>query len=147
MRVLNGVLLVSAVGLIAADAPKKGGGEAFQGTWSVVSMAMRGQAAPEALVKSLQCRFDEKTYTNTVAQEVVEEGSYTIDSSKTPKTIDFDIKKGHDQGKRQLGIYKIEGNKLTLVLTQPGSTVRPASFKAGPEDPVLEVVLERVKKP
>ncbi len=62
MRVLNAVLLLSAVGLIAADAPKKGDSEAFRGNWSVASMAMGGQSAPESLVKNLRCRFEEKTY-------------------------------------------------------------------------------------
>ena len=75
----------------------------------------------------------------------MEEGGYTIDASKTPKTIDFDIKKGQDQGKKQLGIYKIEDNKLTIIAAQPGSTERPKSLQPAASDAMLEVVLERVK--
>jgi uncharacterized protein (TIGR03067 family) len=146
MRIAKRVLLLSVVGLIAADEPKKkDDAESFKGNWSIVSMKMDGRSAPEDLVKNFRCRFEEKTYNNTIASDVVEEGSYTIDASKTPRTIDFDIKKGHDEGKKQLGIYKLEGDKLTLVLTEPGSTTRPKSFKAEAGDSLVEVVLQRVK--
>jgi uncharacterized protein (TIGR03067 family) len=146
MRVAKTILLLSMAGLIAADEPeKKDDAEAIKGNWSAVSMKVGGQPAPEAFVKSFQCRFDEKTYNNTVDKQVVEEGSYRIEPSKTPKTIEFDIKTGQDQGKKQLGIYKIENEKLTLLLTQAGSTTRPKSFQDEPGEPLIEVVLERVK--
>jgi uncharacterized protein (TIGR03067 family) len=145
MRIAKTILLLSAIGLIAADETKKDDSEAFKGNWSIHSITIDGRAAPEDLVKNFRCHFDEKTYSDTVANEVIEEGSYTIDASKTPKTIDFDIKKGRKEGKRQLGIYKIEGGKITLVMTQAGSTERPKSFKAESGDSLVEVVLERVK--
>jgi uncharacterized protein (TIGR03067 family) len=144
--VVKTVLIVVAIGLSAADEPKKkDDAEAIKGNWSVVSMKMGGQPAPEDFTKKFRCRFDEKTYNNTLAKEVIEEGSYTIDPSKTTKTIDFDIKKGQDQGKKQLGIYKLENDKLTLLLTVSGSTTRPKSFNDEPGEPLIEVVLERVK--
>ncbi len=146
MQIAKTVLLLSVIGLIAADEPKKKDpAESLKGNWSIVSMKLDGQSAPEEVVKNFRCHFEEKTYNNTIGGEVIEEGSYTMDASKTPKTIDFDIKKGHDQGKKQLGIYKLDGDKLTLVLTEPGSTTRPKSFKAEAGDSLAEVVLQRVK--
>lgn len=145
MRIAKTILLLSAIGLIAADETKKDDSETFKGNWSIRSITIDGRAAPEDLVKNFRCHFDEKTYNDTVANEVIEEGSYAIDASKTPKTIDFDIKKGRKEGKRQLGIYKIEGDKITLVMTQAGSTERPKSFKTESGDSLVEVVLERVK--
>ena len=146
MRVAKTILLLSAIGLIAADEPKKDDSETFKGNWSIRSITIDGRAAPEDLVKNFRCQFDEKTYNDKVAGEVIEEGSYTIDASRAPKTIDFDIKKGPKEGKRQLGIYKIDGDRITLVMTQAGSTARPKSFKTEPGDSLVEVVLERVKK-
>jgi hypothetical protein len=52
--------------------------------------------------------FDDKSYTNSVGDHVVDDRGYTIDASKTPNTIDFDIRKGPDAGKKQLGLFKIE---------------------------------------
>jgi len=145
MRLTNGVLLLATVGFLAADEPKKDDAEALKGNWTVVSIKSGGQEAPAEDVKKLKFSFDGKAYTNAVGDEVVEEGGYTIDASKMPKTIDFDIKKGQDQGKKQLGIYKIEDNKLTIIAAQPGSTERPKSLQPAASDAMLEVVLERVK--
>jgi uncharacterized protein (TIGR03067 family) len=148
MRVVKLVLMLSVVGLIAADEPKskkKDDAEAIKGKWKAVSMKMGKQSTPEEFLKTFRCQFDEKTYNNTVSDEVIEEGSFTIDSSKTPKTIDFDIKKGHDEGKKQLGVYKLEGDKLTIVLTRAGSTERPKSLEPEEGSEVIEVVLEKVK--
>ena len=97
------------------------------------------------LLKEFRCRFDDKTYTNMVAKEAIEEGTYTIDASKTPKTIDFEIKKGRDEGKKQLGIYKIDGEKIAFVLAAPGATTRPKSFMVDPAESLIEVALVRAK--
>ena len=146
MSAAKTTLIVVTLATIAADEPKKKDDtRAIQGNWSLVSMSMGGQPSPEAFVKNFRCKFEEKTYNNTLFGQVIEEGGYTLDPSRTPKTVDFDIKTGNDRGKKQLGIYKLEGDKLTLVLTQAGSTTRPDSFKIEPGAPVLEVVLQRVK--
>jgi uncharacterized protein (TIGR03067 family) len=145
MRLMNAVVLLSAVAFIAADDPKKDDAEALKGNWSAVSLKEGGRSAPEDLIKKFKASFDGKGYTNIVDGEVIEVGAYTIDTSKTPKTIDFDIKKGHAEGKKQLGIFQIDGNKLTLVVALPGAPDRPKSMKPEDTDPVSEVVLERTK--
>lgn len=146
MRVAKTFLLLFTMALIAADEPKKKeDAETFKGTWALASMKIGGRSAPQDLIKDFRCRFEDKSYTNSVAREQIEEGSYSIDASKTPKTIDFEIKKGHDEGKKQLGIYQIEGDKLTFVLAEPGATTRPKSFKIESGDTLVEVVLERAK--
>jgi len=89
-------------------------------------------------------KFDGEKYVQTVGP-LSEEGNYTLDPSKTPKTIDLDIKTGMDQGKKQLGIYKIEDGKLTVIVAAAGSKDRPKSFQPAEGDDVLEFVLERAK--
>ena len=59
-------------------------------------------------------------------------GTIELKTNKTPKQIDIKIKEsGIPQytGKTSLGIYKIEEDKLTLALNEPGSPKRPPSFK------------------
>ena len=70
----------------------------------------------------------------------------TFDDSKSPKTIDFDIKKGNDEGKKQVGIFKIEEDKVTMVLGMPGEKDRPTSFTVEAGSNVVEVVLKREKQ-
>jgi uncharacterized protein (TIGR03067 family) len=76
---------------------------------------------------------------------ILGEGEYKFDDDKSPKTIDFDIKKGHNEGKKQLGIFKIEDDKMTLVLAEPDATDRPTSFEVKEGSNVIEAVLEREK--
>ena len=145
MRLAKTLLILSVVGLFAADDPKKDESDSLKGRWSAVSISAGGKPAPDESVKAFKFNIDDKTYSNLMGTEVVEEGGYKIDASKSPKTIDFDIKTGPDAGKRQLGIYKIEGDKLTMVVAQAGSDERPKSFKVAPESLIVEIVLEKVK--
>jgi uncharacterized protein (TIGR03067 family) len=145
MRMATALLLLCVIGPIAADDPKKtDDAETLKGNWKAVSLSQSGQAVPAEIASHLKFTFDGKSYVNKM-DEMVEEGSYAIDATKTPKTIDFDIKTGDDKGKKQLGIYKIEGDKLTIVVAKPGGNERPASFKAEAGAEVAEVVLEREK--
>jgi uncharacterized protein (TIGR03067 family) len=138
-------ILVVAFGLIAAQEPKKDDSESLKGNWTAVSMKQNKQSLPEDFVKTFRLSMDGKNYTNTAGQEVMEEGGYTVDASKMPKTIDFDIKKGPDAGRKQLGLYKLEGDKLTIVVSPSDSTERPKSLEADDSNDAIVVVLERVK--
>ncbi len=144
MRVVTSLFVLCAIGFLGADEPKKEASK-LKGKWSIVSVSQGGNALPADALKDFKCTFEDKKYNNVVNGEVAEEGEYTFDDSKSPKTIDFDIKKGHDEGKKQVGIFKIEGDKMTMVLGEPGSTERPTSFKVDAASKVVEAVLERVK--
>ena len=146
MRIGVTSLLLAVMGLIAADDAKKTGDlTAFRGNWAIRSLIIDGRAAPEDLIRNFRCHFEEKTYKNLISKDIIEDGDYTIEPSQSPSSIDFDIKSGPKKGKKQLGIYKVDSGKITLVMTQAGSKTRPKSFKAEPGDSLVEVVLIRVK--
>ncbi len=130
--------------VVPADEPKKEEAKP-KGKWSAVSLKHAGKSLPDDLVKNFSCKIEEKSYTNTLNGNVVEEGEYTFDDSKSPKTIDFDIKTGHNEGKKQIGIFKIDGEKMTLVLAEADEKDRPTSFELAEGTDLIEVVLERVK--
>ena len=144
MRLTVTFIVLCAAGILAADDTKKDDAEAIKGKWKAVSISMGGEPLADELVKNFKLNFESKDYTNTIG-DVVEEGSYSIDSTKSPKTIDFDIKKGPDQGKKQLGVYKLDGDKLTLVVSAAGSTDRPTSLTVEKGSELSEFVLERIK--
>ena len=73
---------------------------------------------PADLIKGLTVTFNAQSYTNKAKNQVVEQGKYQIDTAKTPWTIDFAIEKGTDAGKRQLGIFTIDGETLTLSVAE-----------------------------
>jgi len=145
MTLTTTFLLVCSLATAAADDPKKkDDAESLKGTWKALSVKEGGRNVPEEFVKSMTFNFDGKKYIQKV-QDLSEEGNYSIDASQSPKTIDLDIKTGNDQGKKQLGIYKFEGGKLTVVVAMAGSKDRPKSFKLEEGADVIEFVLEREK--
>jgi uncharacterized protein (TIGR03067 family) len=138
------LILLCAFGAIADDDAKKSDADTFKGEWKPLSVKQKGQAAPAEVLTMMTFKFDGEKYVQTVGP-VSEEGNYTLDPSKTPKTIDLDIKTGPEQGKKQLGIYKIEDGKLTAIFAATGAKDRPKTFQPAEGDDVLEFVLEHAK--
>src|SRR5262249_25654996 len=62
--------------------------------------------------------------------EVILKGTFKVDSSQKPKSIDMRIEEGHDehQGLTSWGIYELEGDELTWCFDEPGSGKRPKAF-------------------
>jgi uncharacterized protein (TIGR03067 family) len=144
MKTVTAFSVLWAISFAAGGRPKKKE-TTLKGKWSLVSLSHGGKAVSEDVVKDFKCTFEEKTYNNVMNGETIEEGEYKFDDAKSPKTIDFDIKKGHNEGKKQVGIIKIEDDKMTLVLAEADVTDRPASFKVEEGSSLIEAVLERVK--
>ena len=145
MSLTNAMLLLASINFLTVDDAKKDDAEAIKGKWVAVSIKQGGFTAPDELVKAFKFEFDGKNYTNTGSGGQSEEGGFTLDSSKSPRTINFDIKTGNDKGKKQLGIYKLDGDKLTIVASTAGSTDRPKSLEPDANSPELLIVLKREK--
>ena len=131
---LSMIALLGTMGVIVADEPKKPAAT-LEGTWTVVSVEHDGKAAQgtdlkkgdKLVVKGDGYRFD---------AAYKEEGTFKVDAAKTPATIDLtDSRKQASHG-----IYKLDGNRLTLCFW-PGE--RPAAFKSSPT--ALLVEFERKK--
>ncbi|HXG10950.1 MAG TPA: TIGR03067 domain-containing protein [Gemmataceae bacterium] len=144
------VLLVLIVGLVLAAAqPKeevKRDLEKLQGTWIVASLIADGKEVPAEDLKDLRVVIKDNTYTLYVKDKVFEEGTFTIDPTKKPKTIDSTPTSGPNKGKKSLGIYEIEGDTLKMASGPAGKDQRPKEFasKPGTEDELA--VYKREKK-
>jgi len=61
-------------------------------------------------------------------------GTVTLNAKMNPKQVEFNIDKcslSEYVGETSLGIYKLDGNKLTLAASEPGSFSRPAFLESG----------------
>jgi uncharacterized protein (TIGR03067 family) len=83
-------------------------------------------------------------FTGTTLKSQVHGGEYvstiTLDPQAKPEpTIDFKITEGPDDSKGQtaLGIYKLDGDRLTLCIAMPGHSTRPTEFKRVEDETVL----------
>ena len=72
------------------------------------------------------------------------EGGFTLDPKKTPATIDLVPGKGQYEGKTLPGIYKLEGDTLTIAFAEPGKD-RPTAFESKPGSGIVLVVHKRAK--
>jgi uncharacterized protein (TIGR03067 family) len=147
MKVRMGMLL--AIGLLlGADATKEATMkeiDKFQGTWKLESLEMDGKKAPEDAFKNsrLIIKGDQFTWNDgTVAYK----GTFKVDVSKKPKTIDITFTEGPEKGNTIVGIYELEGDTYKVCLNVINRKERPKELasKAG-SGYVLEV-LKREKR-
>jgi uncharacterized protein (TIGR03067 family) len=125
--------LLSLLALVLFTAFTFGQGEAqkelekFQGTWVVESVVADGKEVPSDVVKAFKMTFKGDTYTVLIGLEKTE-GTFRIDPTKEPKTMDIIPDNGPDRDRIQRSIYAFDGDKLKICGAQPGKD-RPTSFE------------------
>src|SRR5258706_4659115 len=139
MNINPGSLLIGiavvAISLASAednDAVKKDLA-ALQGEWTMISGSADGQPMPAEMLKQMKrvCKGDETT--TTMNGQIYLKAKITIDPSKKPKTIDYQMLEGFTKGKTQLGIYEVEGDTFKACFAKPGDE-RPTDFTSQPDD-------------
>ncbi len=124
-----GAVLV-AYGARGDDAPKVSGDlKKMQGTWV---NAAEGEA-------ELRWVFNGTTVKSTV-NGVEYTSTITVAEKAEPlPTIDFAVTDGPEEfkGKKTLGIYKIDGDKLTICVAMPDTGKRPSELKAVQDEAFL----------
>jgi uncharacterized protein (TIGR03067 family) len=132
MAVLIGLMTVSSAWAEENEAVKRDLA-LLQGEWSMVSGSADGQPMPEEMRKQMKrvCKGDETT--TTMGGQMFIKAKITIDPSKKPKAIDYQMIDGITKGKKQLGIYEVEGDTFKSCFGKPGAE-RPADFASKPGD-------------
>ena len=147
----NKIVLVIALATIAIYSARPEENEAvkkdmglLQGEWSMVSGAADGQTMPAEMMTQMKrvCKGDEAT--TTMSGRIFIKAKITIDPSKKPKTIDYLMLDGFTKGKKQLGIYEVEGDTFKACFAKPGAE-RPKDFTSEPGDGRTTSVWKREK--
>lgn len=99
----------------------------------MVSGSADGQPMPEPMRKQMKrvCKGDELTV--IMGDQTFLKAKITIDPSKKPKTMDYDMTEGFTRGKKKLGIYELDGDTFEACFAKPGAE-RPADFTSKPGD-------------
>jgi uncharacterized protein (TIGR03067 family) len=136
---MNSIMKTFLVGLVtlmvlsawgADEAAVKKDMALLQGEWTMVSGSADGEAMPPQMLKEMKrvCKGDEAT--TTMSGQIYFKAKISIDPTKNPKTIDYDMNDGFTKGQKQLGIYEVEGDTFKACFGKPGAE-RPSDFKAG----------------
>jgi uncharacterized protein (TIGR03067 family) len=122
------------------DAKKSPDQEQMQGKWKVVRYESTGRPG-QAEYKEPDTISGDKWLR---PMRTTDEYQLKLDPTKEPKWVDLSAKR---LGEKTLkGIYKIDGNKLTICYAYDPELPRPAEFKTTTDKRGYLYVLERVKK-
>jgi uncharacterized protein (TIGR03067 family) len=77
--------------------------------------------------------------------QVFMKAKITLDPSKKPKTIDYQMIEGFTKGKKQLGIYEMDGDTFKSCFGAAGDE-RPKDFTSQPGDKRTSSVWKREKE-
>jgi len=125
---LAAVALVLGMGTAAPADDKEA--KSLNGTWQVVSQWTGGKEDTIPKDGGDMVTLNDGKYTIKEGDKDVCKGTFKLDSTKTPMSIDKTMSEGDDKGKTALGIYKLTGDEVKVSWSRAGETDRPADFDA-----------------
>jgi uncharacterized protein (TIGR03067 family) len=143
---MNAAVLLGVVLAVGApgdkEAPKKES-PSIVGEWDGEKLVRGGQERPipDGGVK-ITFTKDGKLVVKEGNKDA-EEGTYKVDAKKNPAEIEVTPPK--EDGTR-IGIFKIDGDTLTICLADKDSTDRPTKFESPEGTNIMLITLKRVKK-
>jgi uncharacterized protein (TIGR03067 family) len=143
---LISLAVVTLTSAAAEDSePVKKDMTALQGQWSMVSGSADGQPMPEQMRTQMKriCKGDELTV--TMGAQTFMKAKISINPSSKPKAIDYEMTEGVTKGKKQLGIYELDGDSFKSSFGAPGAE-RPTDFTSTAGDHRTVSVWKRQKE-
>jgi uncharacterized protein (TIGR03067 family) len=146
---LRSVVFALAAGLMLAplalaDEPKDKPAEHQEnGTWVPVDGMSAGKKLPDNFLTSVKLLLRDGKYT-TIVGEDKEEGTYKVDTSKSPHPIDIEASMGPNKGKKIPAIVEMKGDTMR-VCYNPEGTERPKDFVSTADNKFLLISYKRAK--
>jgi len=135
MKQLFAVLVVAGVALALGADDKKDDAKAelkkFQGTWQVVSAERDGEKVSADDAKKMKAVVKDDTVTVYNGDKMVAEMTFTVDPTRKPRTMDLEVTRGDDKGKKSLAIYEMDGDTLKVCVCDGKERPRDFSTKKG----------------
>jgi len=113
----------------AVAAPAVAGSTIFEGEWRLVAGCMNGAEIEDSVVQWVKRVTQGKVTTVLAGPQTMLKVEFSFDGSQSAGTIDYLNLYGSNKGKKQLGIYELEGDLLKFCLGAPGAE-RPGEFRS-----------------
>jgi uncharacterized protein (TIGR03067 family) len=143
--VLCSAFIAGTFGSVRGADDKDKDEKAIQGVWSYESMEWNGKKIPAEQIKESTITIEGNKFTVKRGKEVAQAGTLKFDSIKSQKIFDATVTEGEGKGSVMLGIYKIDGDSITVCMNYSG-TERPTAYKTAEQSESVLVTAKRAKK-
>jgi uncharacterized protein (TIGR03067 family) len=116
----------------------------LQGNWKVVSSQVDNVKIPAEAFKKVVVTFEDDKISFKENRKTYEEIKFHLEPAATPQEINYLYLDGLKKGVKEKGIYKLEGDQLTLCIAQSGQK-RPEDFASKKGTGQQLMVLKRLK--
>ena len=124
MKKIFAILFMAGI-LVAADTAKVD--EKLNGSYVGGGGETNGKPFNKEDLKDFKLVIKGSQYTLNAGTGESVQGIQTVDTTKSPKTIDATDGSGRNKGKTILGIYEINGDEFKVSFSMPGKP-RPTKF-------------------
>ena len=135
--------LLSAPAPAPSDAAKEDL-KKLQGEWAPTAIQINGEKAPDKKLARTKLVVKDDKFTALEDNEVSDESTARLDPAQDPKAVDLAFTAGPDKDKSVQGIYKLDGNVLTVCVAEPGKE-RPKELSSAEGSGQILLVFKRAK--
>src|SRR4051812_21481332 len=107
----------------------------LQGAWNAVRIETGGNPVPDDLAAIVRYQFEGDRVALMEGDQRAGEGFIRLDPAAQPKAFDFTATGGPQIGATARGIYRVEGDALTMCM----GVVRPTEFTGAGEAALVEL--------
>ena len=138
----SAILSLMILQMARCDDPKDS--EVVDGTWLGAKAELSGKPFPEELTRTIRITVAKGKYKVAVSG-TYDEGTFQLDPSTKPKSLDLTATAGPNKGKTLLAIYELDGDTLKVCYDLTGKN-RPKEFKTTEGSELYLVTYKREKK-
>jgi uncharacterized protein (TIGR03067 family) len=113
----------------------------LNGTWVATEATRNGQKVPDDFIKDNSVTFTDGKY-KAFLGAATEEGTYKVDRSKKPNTIDMNPRSGRKKGATMQAIFELDGDMLKICWNLT-TNQRPKDFTSTAENKQFLVIYKR----
>ncbi len=137
--------LIAGLALAAADPEAKKDEDRLQGTWKVASIENDGKKLDPKTFAEWKLVVAGNKMTALDGKEVMDDHVFHLDAAAKPPAIDLTLLTGAKKDQTMQGIYRLEGDTLTVCVNEPGKKERPKEFGAPAGGSFMLLVFQRAK--